>query len=131
MENGGDTTTSDTTTTHTTTTDTARRAAAALVPVLKALADEHRLAILITLTSGPRSVVELTEMLDLGQTAVSHHLKVLREQGLVSVTPIGRSNVYAPCCDSITAPVHLLVDLVAPNATGIPTTSANDERSTT
>ena len=54
---------------------TARR----LAPVLKALADENRLAILLALLDGDRSVTELTSVLGLSQTLVSHHLKALRE----------------------------------------------------
>lgn len=112
--------------------DAARRTAAVLTPVLKALADEHRLAILITLIDRPCSVVELAEDLGLGQTTVSHHLKALRDQGLVSMTPVGRRNVYAPCCDAITAPVRLLIDLVAPDAPpGAPPHTTNTQWSPT
>jgi len=79
-----------------------------LVPVLKALAEENRLAILLTLADGEQSVTDLTHALGLSQTLVSHHLKALRETGLVSVTPRGRSNVYSMCCDVLAEPVRLL-----------------------
>jgi len=87
--------------------ETARR----LVPVLKALADENRLAIVLTLTQRPHSVVELTSSLSIGQTSVSHHLKALRECGLVKSTPVGRSNVYEMCCDVVAEPIRFLTDI--------------------
>ena len=83
-------------------------AARELVPVMKALSDENRLAILLTLVSGPHNVVEMCESLGLGQTLVSHHLKALRETGLVSATPVGRSNVYELCCGAVAEPVRNL-----------------------
>lgn len=82
-----------------------------LAPVLKALADENRLAILLTLTKGPHSVVELTSALGIGQTSVSHHLKALRECGLVQCTAVGRSNVYEMCCDAVAEPVRFLAGI--------------------
>ena len=42
---------------------------------------------------------------------MSHHLKSLRENGLVVATPVGRSNVYALCCDAIAEPIALLSTL--------------------
>ena len=66
-----------------------------LAPVLKALSDENRLALLLAVADRPRAVIELSEATGLGQTLVSHHLKTLRETGLVAVTPVGRSNVYS------------------------------------
>lgn len=86
-------------------------AARQLAPVLKALGDENRLAILLTLVAGPCSVVELTARLGLGQTLVSHHLKALRDTGLVTATPVGRSNVYELCCDAVARPVRELAGI--------------------
>lgn len=79
-----------------------------LAPMLKALADENRLAILLTLAEGARTVVDLTVELGLSQTLVSHHLKALRECHLVSVAAKGRSNVYSMCCNELAEPVRVL-----------------------
>ena len=87
-----------------------------LVPVLKALADMNRLAIVLELAQRERSVTELTEIFGLSQTLVSHHLKVLRDCRLVTVTAIGRSNVYAICCDELAEPIRLLTSVVAPTS---------------
>ena len=83
----------------------------ALVPVLKAIGDEYRLAILLTLADESKTVVELTELLGIAQPLVSHHLKALRAVGLITVTPEGRSNRYSMCCDAVAAPIQLLSGL--------------------
>lgn len=86
-----------------------------LAPVLAALSDPNRLAILLAVTQEPRSVKALTEALDLPQTLVSHHLKALRDVGVVSVTAQGRSNIYSMCCGALAEPARLLAELSAWN----------------
>ncbi|MEU7527799.1 metalloregulator ArsR/SmtB family transcription factor [Saccharothrix sp. NPDC042600] len=49
------------------------------------LADPHRREILDALRAGERPVNDLVDLLDLTQPAVSKHLRVLREAGLVEV----------------------------------------------
>ncbi len=56
----------------------------ALVRTFAALADPTRCAIVAQLARGDATVRELTEPFDLTQQAVSRHLKVLEEAGLVS-----------------------------------------------
>jgi len=51
--------------------------------LLRALANEQRLMILCHLSQGPLSVGELNERVPLSQSALSQHLAVLREQGVV------------------------------------------------
>lgn len=51
--------------------------------LLKAMANEHRLLILCHLAEGELSVGLLNERIDLSQSALSQHLAVLRECGLV------------------------------------------------
>jgi DNA-binding transcriptional ArsR family regulator len=84
-----------------------------LAPKLKALADETRLILVLLLADRPCMVRELQEETGLGQTLVSHHLGLLREQGLVSVTARGRSNVYTLCCEQLAEPVRVLATLAA------------------
>ncbi len=97
--------------------DLARDLARRLAPVLKALADENRLAILLAIAARAASVVTLTQELGMSQTLVSHHLKALRDNGLVTVTPYGRSNVYALCCDQLIDTVRQLEALAVPAGT--------------
>jgi DNA-binding transcriptional ArsR family regulator len=55
-----------------------------LVPMFRALGDTSRLRILSELMDEPRHVGELVRRTGLRQSLVSHHLKVLREAGLVA-----------------------------------------------
>jgi|SRR5204863_7822101 len=57
------------------------RAVAALR--FRALGDETRLRILEHLARRERSVSELMALVDVGQSLMSHHLRILREAGLV------------------------------------------------
>jgi DNA-binding transcriptional ArsR family regulator len=84
-----------------------------LAPRLKALSDANRLHLLLLLAEGPRTVRQLTDAAGMSQTLVSHHLAPLREQGLVTITPKGRSNVYALCCEALAGPVRTLATLAA------------------
>lgn len=59
-----------------------------------ALGHPVRQDILTALKVGPASVRELTDQIDVSQPVMSQHLKVLREAGLVSLTPHGKKNIY-------------------------------------
>jgi len=59
----------------------------------QAIADSTRILILYALGEGPCHVNELAERLNLPQATVSRHLKVLREQSLVSTRREG-SYIY-------------------------------------
>ncbi len=61
---------------------------------LDALGDATRRSIFESLQTGPRSVGELAEGLPVTRPAVSQHLRVLREAGLVSVAKDGTRRVY-------------------------------------
>ena len=50
---------------------------------LKALSDPNRLHIVYCLSQGERCVCDIYEALNLPQNLVSHHLKVLKEAGIV------------------------------------------------
>lgn len=54
-----------------------------LASMLKVLADETRLRIFALLTSGELCVCEIVDLLDIPQSLVSNHLRVLRRAGLV------------------------------------------------
>ena len=59
--------------------------------VLRALADDTRLRIvsLLAASSGPVCVCEIEARFDLSQPTISHHLKILRQAGLVSADKRG------------------------------------------
>jgi ArsR family transcriptional regulator, arsenate/arsenite/antimonite-responsive transcriptional repressor len=61
-------------------------AAAGLAPVFKALGDPVRLRLVSLIGArqgGEACVCDLTSAFDLSQPTISHHLKVLREAGLI------------------------------------------------
>jgi DNA-binding transcriptional ArsR family regulator len=59
-----------------------------------ALADPTRRAVFERLVDGPRAVSELAAGLPVSRPAVSQHLKVLKEAGLVTDRPDGARRVY-------------------------------------
>ncbi len=59
-----------------------------------ALADPTRRAVFERLAQGPRSVGDLAAGLPVSRPAVSQHLRVLKEAGLVSDEPMGARRVY-------------------------------------
>ncbi|RMD87442.1 MAG: ArsR family transcriptional regulator [Alphaproteobacteria bacterium] len=61
---------------------------------LRLLADPTRLAIVRLLTAGPMAVKEINAQIGLEQNLLSHHLKVLREGGLLASARQGKSVVY-------------------------------------
>ena len=69
--------------------------AAKAAEFLKALANEQRLIILCHLTQGPLSVGELNERVPLSQSALSQHLAVLRECGIVHTERESQSISYS------------------------------------
>ena len=62
--------------------------------VLRALAEPRRQAILRLVRDTPRSVTEIGEHFDISQQAVSQHLQVLADAGLVDVEQSGRQRLY-------------------------------------
>jgi DNA-binding transcriptional ArsR family regulator len=61
---------------------------------LAALAEPRRRAILQLVRDEPRSVNEIAEHFEVTQQAVSQHLHVLRDAGLVEVQPQGQRRLY-------------------------------------
>lgn len=62
--------------------------------VLVALAEPTRRQVFEGLRDGPRSVGELTDVVPVSQSAVSQHLRVLREAGLVTERREGTRRLY-------------------------------------
>lgn len=62
--------------------------------MLEALGDSTRRSVFELLAAGPRSVAEIAADLPVSRPAVSQHLKVLKEAGLVSSTPVGTRRLY-------------------------------------
>lgn len=61
----------------------------------QAIADPKRILILYALSEGPKHVTELAEMLEMPQSTVSRHLKVLRDRSLVDPARTGANVQYS------------------------------------
>lgn len=62
-----------------------------IAKVFVALGDEHRQRILLTFEPGERlNVGQIVEVSTLSRSAVSHHLKILREAGVLDSEKIGK-----------------------------------------
>jgi DNA-binding transcriptional ArsR family regulator len=68
-----------------------------------ALGDPTRRAIFERLADQPRAVGELASELPVSRPAVSQHLKVLKEAGLVIDRPVGTRRVYQLNLDGVEA----------------------------
>jgi DNA-binding transcriptional ArsR family regulator len=60
----------------------------------QALAEPHRRAMLMLVRDRPRSVTEIAEHFQITQQAVSQHLKVLKDAGLVAMRPDAQRRLY-------------------------------------
>jgi DNA-binding transcriptional ArsR family regulator len=63
--------------------------------ICSALADPSRILLLYALVERPRTVNELTNDVQISQSATSRHLKILRERGLVSAVRLGQNIEYS------------------------------------
>ena len=64
------------------------------VPAFAALADDTRMQIVEALAVDDRSVSELVDLFTVSQPAISRHLRLLREAGVVTVQPSGKQRIY-------------------------------------
>jgi DNA-binding transcriptional ArsR family regulator len=77
---------------------------------LKALAEPHRRAILQLVSHDPRSVGDIASHLDITTQAVSRHLKVLHEAGLVDEQHQGTRHLFMVNPDGFSAVQEFLAD---------------------
>ncbi len=79
--------------------------------LMKALGNEQRMLILCNLLEGPMSVGELNARVALSQSALSQHLAVLREGGLVETRRDARSIHYSLPAGPVTRVMAVLQDI--------------------
>jgi ArsR family transcriptional regulator, virulence genes transcriptional regulator len=86
--------------------------AAAAARMLKLLGNEHRLLILCFLAAyGEMKVGDLVQAIGLSQSALSQHLALLREDGLVSFRRESQTLYYRVCDDRAARILKLLKDI--------------------
>lgn len=88
--------------------------------LLKALGNEQRLLILCHLLAKPLSVGELNDRLELSQSALSQHLALLREAGLVNTRREAQSIHYSLPAGPVTRIMALLQDIYCDNVPAAP-----------
>jgi ArsR family transcriptional regulator len=88
--------------------------AAAAAKLLRALANEHRLLILCHLAQGESSVGQLQSVVGLSQSALSQHLAVLREEGLVATRRESQTIWYRIDDPAALRVVQTLADIFCP-----------------
>lgn len=82
--------------------------------LLRALANERRLMILCQLGDGERTVGELQPLVGLSQSALSQHLAVLREEGVVATRREGQSIWYRIADPAAVKVVGTLAEIFCP-----------------
>src|SRR5471030_3012437 len=83
--------------------------------VAQALADPIRREILVMLHDGPRNAGAIADAFHVSRPAISRHLRVLREAGLVRDTVSGREREYALDLAALAPLEAFLARLRAPN----------------
>ncbi len=95
--------------------------------IFHALSDETRLAVLEMLADGERCVCDLQDALDVAQSRLSFHLKVLKESGLVTDRKEGRWSYYQLAMDTVDE-AHDMVRALTADRTKISRASARPPR---
>lgn len=71
------------------------RTAALLAEIFSALSDPSRIRIISALTDGEMNVGKLAEMVGISESAISHHMRGLRQMRIVRARKEGRQVFYA------------------------------------
>ncbi|AET68198.1 putative transcriptional regulator [Desulfosporosinus orientis DSM 765] len=79
--------------------------------IFKAFSDANRLMIIEMLQRGERCACEILEGMHIGQSTLSHHMKILMESGIVSGRPEGKWMYYSLSKEGCAAAKNLLHEL--------------------
>ncbi len=86
--------------------------------LLKAMSNENRLMILCQLVHGERSVGNLETVIGLSQSAMSQHLAILRQNGLVKTRRNAQSIYYSIAAVEPQAVIETLYNIYASSCCG-------------
>jgi ArsR family transcriptional regulator len=88
-----------------------------IAKVYTALGDEHRQRILLTFEKGEQlNVGQIVEVSTLSRTAVSHHLRMLRDAGVLSSEKRGKEVYFWINRDFLVESMGTVIDYVRRNA---------------
>lgn len=85
--------------------------------VFKAFCDEKRLAVLELLRSGEKCACVLIDRMEIGQSSLSYHMKILCESGVVESRQEGKWTYYKISEQGSREAMLLLKAITTPNAT--------------
>jgi ArsR family transcriptional regulator len=88
--------------------------------IFKALCDENRLKILELLRGGEKCACVLLEKLELGQSGLSYHMKILTESGIVESRQEGKWTHYKISAKGCARAEKALKMLTAPDTSNCP-----------
>jgi len=80
--------------------------------VFKALCNEYRLQALELLRTGEKCACELNDAIDLSQSTLSHHMKILVDSGIVSARQEGKWRYYTISKEGARRAMALLAELI-------------------
>ena len=83
------------------------------VKMIKALADENRLAVMEILQSGEKCACVLLEELNITQSTLSHHMKLLCDSGLVEYRKEGKWMHYSISAEGSKRMQEMLLKYIA------------------
>ena len=90
-----------------------------VLPLFNAMGDTTRQKIILLLAHHSRlSVGELTRYTHLSRPAVSHHIKILRDAGLVTSEQEGAKRFYQPTFTRYVEPMRKIIELVETHELG-------------
>ncbi len=98
--------------------------------IFKALGDENRLKVLELLLDGEKCVNDLLEKVSIGQSTLSHHLKMMCVSGIIKSKKSGTATYYSINPDGAKNAVELLASLTGVNnekVVSIPVIQMSDE----
>jgi len=84
---------------------------AAQAMIFKAFCDENRLKILEMLQDGEKCACKILEQLEISQSTLSHHMKILVESGLVQTRNEGKWTHYSYSPEGIRQAKELLNEI--------------------
>ncbi len=85
--------------------------------IFKALCDEKRLSILALLRTGEKCACVLIDGLNIGQSALSYHMKILCESGIVTSRQDGKWTHYSLSAIGSEYAYKRLLELTTPDYT--------------
>jgi ArsR family transcriptional regulator len=86
--------------------------------IFKAFCDETRLSVLKLLQNGEKCACVLLEKVDVGQSTLSHHMKILVESGIVSARKEGKWTYYSISKKGSKTAARLLKEIITVKDTG-------------